>query len=146
MRIELPQHGLSLDTSIEWLPDEMDPKKLESFGLYLRSAEHGVYLNVRSQEAGGHPLTTEGLVALLRQQGWASPPFDEWVSTAGALTIVGGSFETVGMGGEVVLEVLATDGRSLANLVGPGERAVIAALLPSVKRLASTVRFDQTTQ
>jgi hypothetical protein len=45
------------------------------------------------------------------------------------------------MGGEVVLEVFVTDGRSVANLVGPGERSVIVALTPSVQRLANTVRF-----
>ena len=141
MRIALPQHRLSLDPSTEWLADEMDPDALESFGLYLRSVEHGVFLNVRSQEAFGHPLTTEGLAAILREQSWASPPFDEWVFTSSTLAIVGGTFETVGMGGEVVLEVFATDGRSLANLVGPGDRAAIAALIPSVKRLASTLSF-----
>jgi hypothetical protein len=45
------------------------------------------------------------------------------------------------MGGEVVLEVFVTDGHSLANLAGPGERAVITALVPSVKRLVNTLQF-----
>jgi hypothetical protein len=141
MRIELPQHRLSLDPSTEWVADEMDRAALESFGLYLRSVEHGVFLNVRSQEPGGHPLTKDGLTAILREQNWASPPFEEWAFTADALTIVGGTFETIGMGGEVVLEVFVTDGVALANLAGPGERAVIAALTPSAIRLASTLRF-----
>ena len=141
MRIDLPQHGLSLDPSTEWVADEMDPAALESFGLYLRSVEHGVFLNVRSQEPGGQLLTKDGLMAILHEQNWASPPFDEWAFTADALTIVGGTFETIGMGGEVVLEVFVTDGRSLVNLAGPGERAVIAALTPSAKRLASTLRL-----
>jgi hypothetical protein len=141
MRIDLPQHRLSLDPSTEWVADEMDPEALASFGLYLRSAEHGVFLNVRSQESGGHPLTKDGLLGLLREQNWASPPFDEWTSAAGDLITVGGTFETTGMGGEVVLEVFVTDGRSLANIAGPGERAVIAALTPSARRLANTLRF-----
>ena len=141
MRISVPQQRLSLDLSTEWQPDESDHDALATYGLYVRSVRHGVFLNVRSQDPSGHALTTEGLVALLHEQNWASGPYDEWTDTAGALTIVGGTFETVGMGGEVVLEVFASDGRSLANLVGPGERAVIAALTPSVKRLASTLLF-----
>jgi hypothetical protein len=46
------------------------------------------------------------------------------------------------MGGEVVLEVFVTDGHVVANLVGPGERAVIAAVTPSVQRVAGTLRFE----
>lgn len=141
MRITLPEHHVSIDPSAEWVADAMEPGTVDRFGLYLRSAELGVYLNVRAQEAGGHPLTSEGLVALLREQSWASAPFDEWVATSGELTVVGGTFETTGMGGEVVLEVFVSDGRAVANLAGPGERAVIAAVTPSVQRLASTLRF-----
>ena len=141
MRIDLPQHRLSLDPSTDWVPDEMEPEAVASFGLYLRSAAHGVFLSVRSQESGGHPLTKDGLLGLLREQNWASPPFDEWTSASEELIVVGGTFETTGMGGEVVLEIFVTDGRSLANLTGPGERAVIVALTPSARRLANTVRF-----
>ncbi len=126
----------------EWVADEMAPATLDQLGLFLRSAEHGVYVNVRAQGASVHPLTTEGLLQLLREQNWASVPFDEWVTTSRGLIVVGGTFETVGMGGEVVLEVFVTDGRSVANLAGPGERAVIAAVTPSVQRLASTLRFE----
>ena len=142
MRIALPQHHLSIEPSGEWVADEMDPKAVDSFGLYLRSTVHGVYLNVRAQQAGGHPLTTNGLLGLLREQNWASPPFDEWTATAGPLNIVGGTFETVGMGGEVVLEVFVTNGRLVANLAGPGERAVITAATPAACELASTLRFE----
>jgi len=142
MRITVPAHHLSLDPSTEWVADEMDPEALASYGLYLRSTGHGVYFNVRAQGAGTHPLTREGLVALLREQSWASEPFDEWVTTSGPLTVVGGTFETVGMGGEVVLEVFVTDGHVVANLAGPGERGVIAAVTPSVQRLAGTIRFE----
>lgn len=143
MKITLPApHQLSVEPSAEWVADEMDPNDLESFGLYLRSIEHGVYVNVRAQEAGAHALTRDGLVALLREQDWASPPFDEWELTSTSLTLVGGTFETVGMGGEVVLEVFVTDGHRVANLASPGDRAVMAAVTPAVQRLARTVRFD----
>lgn len=145
MRITLRDHHVSFDPSDEWVADAMEPATVAQFGLYLRSAQHGVYLNVRAQEAGGHPLTREGLVALLGEQSWASAPFDEWVATSGELTVVGGTFETTGMGGEVVLEVFVTDGRAVANLAGPGERAVVAAVIPSVRRLANTLRFEWTT-
>jgi hypothetical protein len=141
VRIALAGHRLSFDPRDEWLADEMDPKALELHGLYLRSIKHGVYFNVHAQRVGQHPLTRDGMLAVLREQSWASAPFDEWVATEGPLTIVGGSFETVGMGGEVVLEVFVTDGDSVANLVGPGERSVIAAVTPSVRRLAGSVRF-----
>ena len=119
----------------------MDPKVADQLGVYLRSAAYGVYLNVRGQSAGDHPLTAEGLLALLRDQQWASAPFDAWIAADGPLTMVGGTFETVGMGGEVVIEVFATDGRFVANLAGPGERGVIAAVSPSVQRLARSLRF-----
>jgi hypothetical protein len=142
MRVTFGDRRFAIDPSTEWVADEMPPATVEQFGLFLRSAEHGVYMNVRVQEAGGHPLTKEGLIALLREQSWASAPFDEWVTTAGGITVVGGTFETVGMGGEVVLEVFVTDGRSVVNVAGPGERAVIAAVTPSVQRLVGTLRFE----
>ena len=141
MRIEVPQHHVSFDPSADFVLDEMDPEKVESFGAYIRSVELGVFLNVRSQDAGAHPLTLEGLAALLHEQNWASAPFDEWTSTSGALSIAGATFETTGMGGEVVLEVFVTDGRRLVNVAGPGHRVVIRALTPSVRRLANTFQF-----
>lgn len=140
MRISLPHHHLSVDPDDGWAPDAIEPGA-DHLGLYLRSLEHGVYLNVREQEPGRHALTTEGLLALLREQNWG-PSIDEWVATAGPLVIVGGVFEAVGMGGEVVLEVFVTDGRRVANLAGPGTREVIAALRPAAERLAGTVRFE----
>lgn len=142
MRITLARHHLSLEPSAAWEAEETDPKTTDAYGLYLRSRQHGVYLNVRAQEASSHPLTVVGLRALLHEQTWASAPFDEWATTSGALTIVGGTFETTGMGGEVVLEIFATDGRLVANLAGPGERAVIAAMIPSAQELAATLRFE----
>jgi hypothetical protein len=142
VRLVLPQHRLSIEASPEWAADEMDPKVVAELGVYLRSTEHGVYLNLRGQSAGAHPLTREGMVALLHEQNWASAPFDEWVITSGPLAMAGGTFETVGMGGEVVLEVFVTDGRFVANAAAPGDRAVIAAVTPAVQRLASTLRFD----
>ncbi len=141
MRVALAAHHLSLDPGDEWLADEMAPKTLEMHGLYLRSSKHGVYINVRAQGVGLHPLTRDGLLAFLREQNCASAPFDEWVATSGPLTLVGGTFETVGMGGEVVLEVFVTDGHWVANLAGLGERSVIAAVTSAVERLAGTLRF-----
>ena len=145
MRVDLPSHHLSFDPEGAWLVDEADPKTTEALGLYLRSVSHGLYLNVRAQGAGAHPLTADGLRALLREQGWASPPFDEWTlepnQDSGPNTIVGGTFETVGMGGEVVLEVFVTNGTLVANLAGPGAREVIVAVTPAVKRLAMSLRF-----
>jgi hypothetical protein len=141
MRIALPAHSISIDPSAEWIADEMDPKAVAQFGIYLRSSEHGVYFNVRKQDGGAHPRTTMGLLDLLREQSWASAPFDVWTAASGARSIVGGTFETVGMGGEVVLEVFVTDGHAVANIAGPGERAVIAAVGESVRRLAATLEF-----
>lgn len=140
MRISLPQHHLSVDPDETWTADEVAPGA-EHLGLYLRSLEHGVYLNVRGQEMAGHAPSKEGLVALLREQNWG-PPIDEWSSTSTDLVIVGGSFETTGMGGEIVLEIFVTDGHRIANLVGPGPREIMAMLRPRALRLAATVRFE----
>lgn len=143
MRISLPApHLFSIDSGTAWSLDEGDPKTREQLGIYLRSLERGAYLNVRAQEAGNHPATQAGLLALLREQQWASPPFDEWMLDAIGLVVVGGSFETVGMGGEIVLEVFVTDGKRIANLAGPAERQVVRDMLESVKQLASTLRFE----
>lgn len=141
-RIALPEHHLSIAPSSEWTADASDPKTVASFGIYLRSKEHGVYLNVRGQEPGAHATTEGGLLASLRAQEWASASFDEWTIHAGSLIAVGGTFETTGMGGEIVLEVFVTDGRFVANLAAPGERSVIAAVIPSVQRLVSTIHFE----
>jgi hypothetical protein len=140
MKIHLPSHHLSIEPSDDWVPDPVAPGA-EHLGLYLRSNEFGVYLNVREQVAGPHPLTKEGLVALLREQNWG-PTIDEWSTSPGNLVIVGGSFEAEGMGGEVVLEVFVTDGWRIANLAGPGARPIITTLRPAAQRLAATVQFE----
>ena len=142
MRITIPQHHISIEVSAEWTVDDEAERPTEIFGLYLRSVEHGLYFNVRAQRAEHHPLTAGGLLRLLREQKWASPPFDEWGDTAGLLTIVGGTFEMAGDGhGEVVLEVFATNGQRAANVAGPGDRAIIAAAVPAVQRLVRTLSF-----
>jgi hypothetical protein len=140
MRISLPQHRFSVDPDENWTVDDVAPGS-EHLGIYLRSTEHGVYLNVRGQEAGDHALSRDGLVALLREQNWG-PSIDEWSSTSTDLVIVGGSFETTGMGGEAVVEIFVTDGHRVANLAGPGPPQVMAALRPLAARLAATVRFE----
>jgi hypothetical protein len=141
MRITVHGQHVSIDPGTEWVADAMDPATETQLGLYLRSVEHGIYLNVRTQEAGGHPLTLEGMAALLREQAWASAPSDEVTEVADDLAIALGTFETTGMRGEVVLEIFVTDGRTVANLAGPGERGVIASVTPAARRLARTVRF-----
>jgi hypothetical protein len=140
MTLSLPAHHLTVAPSDDWVPDPIAPGT-EHLGLYLRHTEFGVYLNVREQDAGSHALTKDGLVALLREQEWG-PSIDEWSTSAGELVIVGGSFETSGMGGQVVLEIFVTDGRRVANLAGPGPRVVIAAIRPAAQRLAATIRLE----
>jgi len=122
MRIDVPQHRFSIETSDEWVPDELDPEALH--GLYLRSVAFGMYMNVRAQNPGEHPLTDQGLRALLGEQGWASAPFDEWTDHVGALTIVGGTFETEGMNGEVVLDDIT--GSAVVNTMNGEVRATYA--------------------
>lgn len=99
-------------------------------------------MNVRAQGAADHPLTQDGMSALLREQAWASAPFDAWSETVGELFIAGGTFETTGMGGEVVLEIFVTNGRASANLAGPGKRAQIAAVTAAAARLARSLQFE----
>jgi hypothetical protein len=140
MRVSVPKHHLSLELDDRWTPDPTQPGT-EHLGLYVRSNDHGIYLNVVEYGAGDHELTQAGLLALLREQNWGAA-IDEWSATSNALTLVGGSFETAGMGGEIVLEIFVTDGHRIANLAGPGPRQVIAALRPAAERLASTIRFD----
>ncbi|MEO7112124.1 MAG: hypothetical protein ABI183_16895 [Polyangiaceae bacterium] len=143
MRISLPtSHGFLVDLGTEWVVDEIDPAASEQLGIYIRSVAHGVYLNVRRQSAGQQPLTPDGMLALLREQNWASAPFDEWSATESGLIIIGGTFETVDMNGEVVIEVFITDGKSVANFVAPAERNVARAVTPLVQALAKTVVFE----
>lgn len=144
MRIAVPGQPLSIDASKDaWALDPIDPSTAENLGVYLRSTAHGVYFNVRSQNAGRHPLTTDGMLALLREQNWGAAPFDVWTETSGDLIIVGGTFDTVGMNGEVVLEVFVTDGRDVANLAGPGVRERISAVTPAVRELARSLLFSR---
>jgi hypothetical protein len=138
MRVLIPGHDVSLELGSEWIADPFS-SKTATHGAYLRSAEHGLYVNVRAQTIDPHPLTMEGLRAFLGEQNWASPPFDSWSATDPLA--VGGSFETIGMNGEVVLEVYATDGKSVMNLATPADRALIVAVTPSVKKLLTTLRF-----
>lgn len=141
MRIESPPHRLSIDLGAEWGCEPSDAAAVENFGLYLRSRELGFYLNVRAEPAPAHPLSEAGLAAHLREQGWASPPFDTWTLHQIPLCVVAGTFETTGMNGEVVLEVYATDGAHLVNLVSPAPREIIAAGTAAVQRLVRTLRL-----
>jgi hypothetical protein len=141
MRIRLPHHDtISVDPNGEWTADPIDPAAPD-FGLYLRSNEFAFYLNLREQPKGAHSLDATGMSALLREQGWPSAPFDEWVSTAGARVTVGATFEMQATA-EVVVEVFVTDGRSIVNFAGPAERTTLAAAMPSIRRLVETLRFD----
>jgi len=140
MTLPLPSHRLSIDPGDDWDPDPIAPGT-EHLGLYLRSREHGVYLNLSEYGATPHACTTDGLLAVLREQNWG-PSIDEWTAVSGDLIIVGGSFEAAGLGGEIVLEIFVTDGRRMANFAGPGTRPAIAALRPAAQRLAATVRFE----
>ena len=142
MRTRVREHHLSFDPAGEWVVDALEPATEAQLGVYARSVEYGVFMNVRSQGAGDHPLTEPGMLSLLHEQAWGAAPFDAWSETAGDLFIAGGTFETTGMNGEVVLEVFATDGRTVANVAGPGDRTLVAAVTPAVRRLARSLRFD----
>jgi hypothetical protein len=147
MRLHLPSpHGLSIELANAWRAEDQPPDLVEDFGAYVRSEGTRITLNVRAQSAGDHPRTERGMTAFLREQNWASKPFNAWSETVatedGPLFIAGGSFETVGMGGEVVLEIFATNGSSVANFAGSGERDVMVALTPIAQELARSLRFD----
>jgi hypothetical protein len=128
------------------LVDEQEtPAQRAAFGLYLRSVEFGIYVNVRGQDVGSEPRTREGMLAVLHDQTWASTAFDEWTDEHAerGLVAVGGTFEmTSDRSGEVVLEAFVTDGHFVANLATPGDRNIIAAATPEIMRLARTISFE----
>jgi hypothetical protein len=137
-----PPHQFSIDPGSDWVADESDPTAQAQLGIYLRSIAHGLYVNARGEDSANRTTTKDGLFSLLREQNWASKPFDEWSAEANGLVIVGGTFETVGMNGEVVIEVYVSDGRRIANLAGPADRAIVLAATPSIRELAKTIAFD----
>ena len=143
MRLDVPEHHFSIETSDDWVVDEAESaEQRATLGIYLRSVAFGLYVNVRQQSVGDHPKTGDGLLAFLREQGWASASFDEWTEIAGCTIAVGGTFEmTPDRSGEVVHEAFVTDGRIVVNLATPGPRAVIEAAIPSVKKLVSAITF-----
>lgn len=142
MRLSLPApHSLSIDLGEEWLPDERAAELIEDYGVDVRSKTHLIYLNLRRHGAGDHALDAKGLLGILREQNWASAPFNEWTLKSDGLVAVGGTFDTVGMGGEVVTEIFVTDGTSVANLAGVGERSVMALVTPAAQALVKTLRF-----
>jgi len=124
-----------LDTADEWVVGLSS----EIHGVFLRSVAYGVELHVRTQPAGDHELTPRGLLVMLRDQQWASPPFDETTRVVGSLIVVAGTFEM--QRDEVVREFFITDGRSLANAAMPGKRADVAAAAPGAERLVASLRF-----
>jgi hypothetical protein len=140
MRITTPDGRISVDLGDVWQADPVQPGA-EHLGLYVRSIEHGIYMNVGEYTSGRRPLTAEGMRALLRDQNWGAS-IDAWNAAAEPLLIAGGSFEAEGLHGEIVIEVFVTDGRRVGNLAGPGPREVIAKLRPDVERLAATLRFE----
>jgi hypothetical protein len=136
--------GLTVETAGEWeiVPGWGDPSVARLQDLVLRSVSHGTTVNVRSQAAGDHELTNAGLLALLRDQQWASRPLDEVSKVVGNLTIVAGTFK---MAGEkrLVREFFVTDGRALANAAIVGTSDEIAAVAPSAERLLATAHFNE---
>ncbi len=124
-----------LETADEWAVDSSSA----IHGVYLRSIVYRLQIHVRTQPAGEHALTLRGLFAMLRDQQWASLPFDETTRTIGSLILVAGTFEM--QRDEVVREFFITDGRSLANAALPGTRADVAAAAAAAERLVASIRF-----
>ncbi len=87
---------ITLDTMDQWAVAEgwEDLGRQEMHGLNLYSAPHGVQIHVRAFETGGHPLTRDGLVNLLHEQQWATPPFDQMQVMLPNLTVVARTFGT----------------------------------------------------
>lgn len=141
--VRVDVRGLTLETADEWemVPGWGDPSVARLQDLVLRSVSHGTALNVRSQAAGGRELTNAGLLGLLRDQQWASRPFDELSTVVGPLRIVAGTFK---MAAEkrLVREFFVTDGRALANAAIVGTREEIATVAQSAERLLATAVFD----
>jgi len=128
-------NGFTLDTADEWVTGVSS----EIHGVGLRSVAFGIEIHVRTQPPYEHELTQRGLLALLRDQQWASRPFDETTRVVGSLIVVAGTFEM--QGDEVVREFFITDGRSLANAAMPGKRAHVAAAAQAAERLVASIRF-----
>ncbi len=143
MRIALARQGFALETHREWMVQDGwdDPALQDTHGLYLRSAMRGAEIHVCSISAAACALTPEGLASLLREQNWASPPFDDATTVGEDFVVVAGTFETPWTD-IVVREFFATDGRRLANAVLRGTRAQVAAARPSAERLVASLRFE----
>jgi hypothetical protein len=142
--VQVDVGGLTLDTAGEWevVPGWGARPVARVHDLVMRSVAHGTVLNVRSQGAGDNDLTNAGLLNLLREQQWASRPFDEASTVVGQLTIVAGTFKMAD-DKRLVREFFVTDGRALANAAVVGTSAEIDTLTQSVVRLLATARFAE---
>lgn len=143
MRLYVHGHKLSIDPGGDWvIADGWSEAAIQrTHGLYLRSLKNGLQLHLRRQTHHKHALTTDGLRWMLRDQKWASPPFDEETIVVGGLTVVAGTFDRV-EAGDTVLEAFIADGIHLANAVMPGARAQVEAAREAALRLACSVRFE----
>ena len=142
MKVAVAGHAIWLDTANEWsVAKGWDDESIqETHGLYLDSIEHGVQVHVRAQGKGPYPLTKDGLLEMLRDQQWASRPFDETQTIVGALIVVAGTFEMTEKD-RIVREWFVTDGHALANVAMPATRERMATVLSSAERLVTTLRF-----
>jgi hypothetical protein len=85
-------NDFTLDTADEWVTNVSS----DIHGVGLRSVAFGIEIHVRTQPPYEHELTQRGLLALLRDQQWASRPFDETTRVVGSLIVVAGTFEMQG--------------------------------------------------
>ncbi len=142
MRIEVPHQGLSVDIEQgEWEVDAAPDEVIALHGIYLRSSTFGFYMNVRRESSVARTLDDVGMIALLREQTWGGAPFEEWSACTDDIVVAGGCFEAPTMPDEFVVESFLTDGKSVANIVGPVQRVGLSESLAIVKRLAATLRF-----
>ena len=138
MLVAISGHALQLDAG-DWLVEDgwHDAAVQEQHGIYLRRG--GAQLHVRSFNVL-EDLTPKGLLAHLREQKWASRPFEEKTFTVGTLTVVAGTFATH-RENELVREFFVTDGRRVANAALTGTRDALADSLASAERVVASIRF-----
>jgi hypothetical protein len=128
-----------MDLGDEWVVSEgcSDPSLQRLHGVYLRHGD-GLQLHV-VRHVGQVPRSVAELRALLRQQNWASAPYDE-VIVDDAPIMASALFEMLPR--DIVLEGFVTDGRQCANFAMPGPPDAVIAARSAAERLARSLRFE----
>jgi hypothetical protein len=139
-RVAIAGHKADLLLPAGWTvaPGWEEPSRQRTHGVYLSAPSGQPRLHVRAGGDAAAPLTREGLVALLRQQGWGVEPVEVATTENDGYITARGTFRLREGPQKEIVEWFITDGRRLGSCCAVD---ATADELVGCEQIARSLRF-----